>query len=277
MSASLLTAGVQLPRDHAAPIRFDFELHALRVALVNRADVLALSTDEWDQPGVYLLIGPLGAAGPVPVRVGKATGIRTRLKQHRRQPPMDWWRAVAVVRDTTAGFDSAQAGYLEGRLAHELAQRPGVALAEGQRDFDTTVPTYARTHLDAFVETILESLRIVGLDLRSTSDQGEAEEITDERTWTKVPGTVADLVAHGFLSAGAKLEARRAHRHATAEILASGSLLVDGVAYRSPSTAAQRGLQVPSANGWKTWKLAGKDITLADLRDRLNSSDEHDA
>lgn len=189
---------------------------------------------------------------------------------------MDWWRAVAVVRDTTAGFDSAQAGYLEGRLAHELAQRPGVVLTEGQRDFDTTVPAYARTHLDAFVETILESLRIVGLDLRSTADVGEAEEITDERTPTKVPGTVADLLAHGFLSAGARLEARRAHRQATAEVLANGSLLVDGVAYRSPSTAAQRGLGVPSANGWKTWKLVGRDITLADLRDRLNSSDESD-
>lgn len=34
MTASVLTAGTQIPADPRAPIRFDFELHALRMAFV---------------------------------------------------------------------------------------------------------------------------------------------------------------------------------------------------------------------------------------------------
>ena len=39
MSLTVLTAGVQIPADEAAAIRFDFELHALRIALVAREHV----------------------------------------------------------------------------------------------------------------------------------------------------------------------------------------------------------------------------------------------
>jgi len=34
VTASVLTAGTQIPADPRAPIRFDFELHALRMAFV---------------------------------------------------------------------------------------------------------------------------------------------------------------------------------------------------------------------------------------------------
>ena len=39
MTASVLTAGIQIPADPRAPIRFDFELHALRMAFVEPANV----------------------------------------------------------------------------------------------------------------------------------------------------------------------------------------------------------------------------------------------
>jgi len=54
------------------------------------------------------------------------------LLHHWRNPTLEWWRAMVVVRDTTHGFNSAQIGYLEGRLAQELRARPGVDVREGQ-------------------------------------------------------------------------------------------------------------------------------------------------
>lgn len=268
MSLSVLTAGVQIPADEAAPIRFDFELHALRIALVAREHAHRLGED-WRRPGVYILLGGIANGSPTQVYVGQAVDVRGRLLHHRRKPKIDWWRAVVVIRDTTTGFDSAQIGYLEGRLARELRQRPAVEVREGLTNIDTTVPTFARAPLDEFVGTVLEALRIAGLDLRSHADVGEeGEEVGTGRTPTVIPGTVRDLLAAGLISAGTRLFAKRAHREAEAEVSATGELLVDGVAYRSPSTAAQRGLGVRSANGWKAWQTSG-GVNLADLRAQL--------
>lgn len=273
MRSTVLTAGVQVPADDGAAIRFDFELHALRVAFVAREHVTRLGKD-WCRPGVYTLLGGIASGSPTEVYVGQAVDLRGRLLQHRRKPKMDWWRAVVVIRDTTTGFDSAQIGYLEGRLARELRQRPAIEVREGLTNIDTTVPTFARAPLDEFVGTILEALRIAGVDLRSQADIGEeGEEVGPGRTPAVIPGTVRDLLAAGLISAGARLFAKRAHREADAEVAASGELLVDGVAYRSPSTAAQRGLGVPSANGWKTWQTSD-GLSLADLRTQLTLVDQ---
>ncbi len=273
MSLTVLTAGVQIPADEAAAIRFDFELHALRIALVAREYANRLGED-WRRPGVYILLGGIANGSPTEVYVGQAVDVRGRLQQHRRKPKIDWWRAVVVIRDTTTGFDSAQIGYLEGRLARELRQRPAVEVREGLTNIDTTVPTFARAPLDEFVGTILAALRIAGVDLRSQADDGEeGEEVGTGRARAVIPGTVRDLLAAGRISAGTRLFAKRAHREAQAEVAATGELLVDGVAFRSPSTAAQRGLDVPSANGWRTWQTSD-GVSLSDLRSQLELVDQ---
>jgi hypothetical protein len=279
MSVSLLTAGVQIPSGVDAPLRFDFDLHALRIAMVSREGVRKLDAESWDQPGVYVLLGGVAHGAPLELRVGQAVQLRSRLLQHVRQPPLAWWRAVAVIRDTHAGFNSAEIGYLEGRLASELRERPGVVVVEGKRDHDTTLPTYARTSLDAFVETILEALKVAGLTVASPADEGSSEEETVGPSPARIPGTVADLLAAGLLSAGDRLEAARTGRatgetkRLEAEVLATGNLLMDGVSYRSPSQAAIKGFEVAAANGWTTWRVAGRQTTLAELRSRLEHNE----
>lgn len=278
MAGNVLTASVQVPSDAEAPIRFDFELHALRIGLVAKESIKRLG-EEWRKPGAYVLLGAVGVSGKTALYVGKAVDVRQRLSEHRRNPKLEWWRAMIVVRDTTKGFNSAQIGYLEGRIAQELRVRPAVEVREGNTTIDSTIPTVERVPLDAFVETILEALRIAGLDLRSEADEGPASEEptngVDGSTTTRqaVPGTVADLMAAGLLSAGANLVAQRAGKKAEAEVTGTGGLLVDGVSYGSPSTAAEKGLDVRSANGWTTWATAA-GITLAALRDQLNATDE---
>lgn len=276
MGTPLLTAGVRIPADAHAPLRVDFDLHALRTVLVDRDAVAALDARVWDTAGVYVLVGSIAYGRPTEVRVGQSTKLRGRLTQHVRSPPIAWWRGLAVIRDTTDGFNSAQIRYIEGALADELRALPGVTLFEGQRDADTTLPAYQRAPLDDFVQTILEALKLVGVSLASPADAGTAEEevVRPGGKYTRIGGSISDLLAAGILSAGDELEARQKNREtgevriARAEVLASGQLRVGGVAYSSPSTALARELGV-TANGWKGWKLADTTTSLADLRDQL--------
>lgn len=249
----------------------DFVVHALKVAILPRDGVSALPA-EWESPGVYALLGAITPGTKTEIYVGKAVGLRSRLLNHHRKPKLGWWRAIAVIRDTTNGFNSAEIGYLEGRLARQVASLPGAELRADRFDLDTTLPDHLLIQLDAFISTILAALRLAGLDTRPEPDEDTPEQ-PGVRTYTPVPGSVVDLLSAGLLEAGATLTAARGGRSAAATVTASGDLLVDGVSYASPSTAAAKGLGVQSANGWKTWRLAGDGPFLADLRAQLNHHD----
>ena len=121
--------------------------------------------------------------------------------------------------------------------------------------------------LDAFVPTILAALRLAGLNLTPVpaSPSDEAEKKVQQ-----VPGTVADLLAAGLLTAGAVLVFKRAGMSAEATVSPDGQLIVTGKAYDSPSAAAAAALDLKAANGWVSWRLeAGAGPSLADLRAQL--------
>lgn len=75
MAANVLTASVRVRSATEAPIRFDFELRALRVGLFARESINRLGED-WTKPGVYVLLGAVGATGKTTVYVGKAVDVR---------------------------------------------------------------------------------------------------------------------------------------------------------------------------------------------------------
>lgn len=271
MATPITPATAQVPADPEAPVILDFSIHALRVALVARANVLKLSS-MWAVPGVYVLLGPLGVGGTTEIYVGKAVKVRDRLNHHRTKPKLPWWRAVAITRDTTAGFNSAEIGYLEGRLYSELSALPTVDLKADKHDQDTTLPQHMLVQLDAFVPTILAALRVAGIDVAADVEPdgdgvGKARQL--------IQGTVADLLAAGLVSAGAPLTFARAGKKATGTITADGQIVVDGKAYTSPSTAAAAGLGLKATNGWVSWRLDdGAGPTLADLRAQLSVAPE---
>lgn len=259
-------ASVQVPADAGAPVIVDFSVHAIRLALVEREPRTALA-DEWGQPGVYVLLGHVDG-GPMSVYVGKATRLRDRLGQHRRQPPLDWWRAVLIRRDNSAGFNSAEIGYLEGRLASELGSRPGVALKAGKRDQDDTLPDHLLLSLDALIPTLIAGLRVAGVPIHDADEVKAARKRL--RRPQRIEGSVADLLAAGLLSAGARLVFRRTGKEATATVAASGALIVDGVAYDSPSMAGKQAFGLKSVNGWDAWHLAEREgVSLGHLRSQL--------
>jgi len=192
---------------------------------------------------------------------------RDRLNHHRTRPKLDWWRAVAITRDTTAGFNSAETGYLEGRLYSELSSLPGIDLKADKHDHDTTLPQHMLVQLDAFVPTILAALRVVGINL---GDSAGPNSEPAGKTRQIFQASVADLLAAGLLSAGAVLTFERAGKRAEATVTVDGELVVDGKAYASPSTAAAKALGLKAANGWVSWRLdGGTGATLAELRAQL--------
>jgi len=64
-----------------------------------------------------LLLYPIGADGLFDIYVGKAStgGLRSRMLNHKNVKP-GWIRSFLITRDTTLGYNSADVGWLEGRL-----------------------------------------------------------------------------------------------------------------------------------------------------------------
>lgn len=273
MSESPVTpASVQVPADDSAPITLDFTSHALRVALTARAAVTSLSKLAWDTPGVYVLIGEIPIDGTTPVYVGKATSLRSRLLQHRNKPPIGWWRAVAIARDTTDGFHSAQIGYLEGRLASQLRAAPQLDVTEGQKNIDKTLPDHQLIPLDAFIPTIIAALRLAGLN-PSTEEASEADGSGNSETGRHSKHhygvSLAQLTASGSLKPGAKITFDQRGEKAEAVINASGEIVMEGVAYETPSGAGSKVLGGQAVNGWDAWQLGEEGPTLAEVRERF--------
>ena len=80
--------------------------------------------------------------------------------------------------------------------------------------------------------------------------------------------SIADLIRAGLLQPGQSLSFRRSN--VTAVVSGSGTLILEGVEYGSPSTAAKVAGGGSSTNGWIAWSVdsASGSQTLAALRDR---------
>ncbi len=273
-----VVADLTIPSDPKAAVTINLEPHAVKAALVERDSVNSLDAKAWDVPGVYVLIGPLGGK-ITEVYVGKAgggkQGVRGRLQTHKTSPRKNanfpWWRAVAFLRDTTDGFDSAQVGYLEGRVASELGALPGVKVRSDREDIDRSQNAGKRAALDALVPSILAGLKLVGLPLREDPPEGPADAQASsgdkvKQNWYGV--AVADLVADGLIEPGEVLTFRRKGVDAIATVTAEGALVVDGVAYQSPSEAGKvaHGLK-NRVRGWTDWRLdGGSGSSLHEIR-----------
>ena len=270
MSSPTTHASVQIPASVNAPITADFTEHALRVAYVARDDVQKLGEAEWSVPGVYVLLADDGSRQ---VYVGQSTALRGRLLTHRRgnaQVP-GWERAIALKRDTTHGFTSADIGYLEGRLSAELNAVPGVALVKGKVDVDTTLPPSATVPLNALVPSILAAIRLAGVGVRSPNEA--AASAAPSVTRTAVRGSVADLIGEGLLKPGAELYCSRREREGRGTVAPDGKIIVNGVGYDKPSLAAAMSLGSTSSaghGGWEMWRVGAQTgPSLASLRRQL--------
>jgi hypothetical protein len=93
-----------------------------------------------------------------------------------------------IQRDTTHGFNSAQVGWLEGRLYDLLDAAEDARLHNGNRPSDETLPSFERAMLEACVLPISRILRLIGYDPATADDTGTITTITRPRRTSRFYG-----------------------------------------------------------------------------------------
>lgn len=227
------TGGIEIYNQHAA----------LKIAVVERAGA-HLVGDEWDAPGAYVLLDRPDADEQWGVYAGKApAGVRTRLRDHLRNKD-HWYRALLLRRDTTLGFNSAQIGWLEGRL-YDL--------------FDVA--------LEMVILPVRRVLRMIGHDPRTADDNPPPRSAQRAKQYHGIK--LPQLVSTGVLQPGAKLTSTNGAWPASATVTSAAEIEYAGNAYASPSAAAGA-VKDGAANGWDFWAVEtdnGK-VPLSVLRER---------
>jgi hypothetical protein len=280
------------PEDHDAlpltvlvpesgPITVRAEHAALKMCVVNRNDIRRLGT-QWDVPGVYVLLDHHDDEGRWSAYVGKApTGLKGRVSSHVREKK-HWQRAVLVRRDTEYGFNSAQVGWLEGRLYDLLDAASAASLHNGNRPSDETLPPYDRKMLESTIEPIQRLLLLLGYDPSSADDplpsSANGKSSSSKRaTPTQYKVTVADLIGAGLVGVGDRLVSIVTSVPAEAVIGEDGAIVYSGVTYSSPSSAGSAARDGAATNGWDMWAVptSNGNVTLSVLRARfLRQRDE---
>jgi hypothetical protein len=263
------------------------------MALVRREAISGLDVDEWSDPGVYVLVGVIGDKGRTEVYVGKSgggkQGPRGRFRSHHSNPPIKWWRAAAF-RSLLQGktWNTAQIGYLEGRIAAELEAIPAIKVSKGKTNKDQSLSSAEEGVLDTMVPAILVNLRLLGLPIElSDNHESAAQSKSVPKTSTTPVGkgkrkkqpkkrvTLADLLASGELKVGDEFIFARGRKVEKASITVNGGMLVGGKEFFSPSAAAVAAFpnELKSSPGWNVWTQADKPHkSLFQLRKRYLSA-----
>jgi len=166
--------------------------------------------------------------------------------------------------------NSAQVGWLEGRLYDLLDAAEDAHLHNGNRPSDETLPSFERAMLEACVLPISRILRLIGYDPATADDTGTITTVTRPRRTSRVYGiTLKQVIAAGLLDPGTPVVSTNGAWPASGVITADGCIEVNGNAYDAPSAAAAAIKNGP-ANGWDFWAVNDSSgrIALATIRAR---------
>jgi hypothetical protein len=258
-----------VPPSSQAPMEIELRHQVLRMVVVDKASVRYVH-QFWSARGVYFLLGHADQPERYTAYVGKApSGLAGRVANHVRSREDPWERALLIASATPTGFDSAAVGWLEGRLYDLLDIAPAAILLNRNRPRDESLPLYDRQVLEQHIAPIAAVLRALGYSPDSPDQRPAAPPRTVRRQFG---GTVADLIAAGFLRAGTRLRST-AGVDAVATVLDDGNLEVNDEVYSTPSAAGVAVLG-RSINGWDFWAAPsgeGTLVPLAEMRDRLGA------
>lgn len=224
---------------------------ALRIAIVERGGIKTI-TDEWDKPGVYILLDSPRENGTWHAYIGKApAGIRSRIKKQLVDRE-HWYRAILIKRNTPEGFHSGHVAWLEGRIYDLLSASARTDLHNAVRPIDDTLPPYEVRWLELAIEPIARLLRLLGHDCSTESEQSEQESAGVRNKFYGV--TLATLIEAGLLEGNETLVSAFSTVPATATLCPDGSILYNGIVYGSVSAAAAEA-RGGSTNGWDMWAV----------------------
>ncbi|HMS71765.1 MAG TPA: hypothetical protein PKB03_01910, partial [Baekduia sp.] len=167
----------RFPRELGGAVVLGFVDSSVEIMLVWRGGLRSVSIPDtaWQVSGAYVLLGSVSKEGAqagkiIRARPGLArTNLLRRVGQHFASPDLIWSQRALLIRDTT-GFNSAQAGFLEG-LLHERCRAAPRVEHDFRRDHDTSLKSHEQGELrERYLAPVLATLDLVGVDL--TGEEG---------------------------------------------------------------------------------------------------------
>jgi hypothetical protein len=264
-----------VPGSSAEPMEVKVAHSGLRMVLVSRESV-GLLDESWRVLGIYFLLG--AADDPDRYRayvgeVGRSTLVQ-RVRQHAAHK--DWWSRALLIASASDEFNSAEIGWLEGRLYDVLNNAVACDVMNGNRPGDESLSLRERGVLERYVEPIMAALRACGAP-PDTADQKPTTK--GKRVRTRYAETVADLIAAELLKPETKLHPLKKGLTQTATVLPDGRLQVGAVIHETLSGAAKAVSGTGSEAGWNFWGApsgAGGFVPLATLREGLREGGASD-
>lgn len=266
-SASPQPVRFYVPSSSAEPIEIDVAHSGLRMVLVNRESARWLG-EEWKVLGIYFLLGP---SPDHPERFRAYVGevgrrdLLVRLKEHADQ--REWWNRALLI---ASEFNSAEIGWLEGRLYDVLNNAIAADVMNKGRPGDDSIAPKDRGVLERYVEPIVAALRACG----ASPDTADQKPVPKGKKHTHYGESVKDLIDADLLKVGTRLHPLRTNLTTTALVLEDGSLELAGVVYAAVSPAAQAVSGNKAEAGWDFWGAPSGDghlVSLFDLRERLRA------
>lgn len=262
---------------------YDNDYAALRMLVVDKKNINKIPAEEWNAAGFYILLN--GIAESWSAYVGKApAGLKKRVSNHIKGKEF-WTRAILIRRDTSNGFSSAAAGWLEARFYDLLSEVKNCEIENSVKPVDDTLPDYATAGLERTTRPILALLEFLGYDLsiatkeRSASAKASTNTFLAPQSTDKVSGegntALKELIASNVISPGILTSLERKYP-GKALLNQDGTITFDGKIYASPSGAglACRRLVRPESsgpNGWDFWGTEdsqGNAVSLGELKKR---------
>jgi hypothetical protein len=243
--------------------------HALRLAFLHR-DFVAHLQDDWDAPGIYLLLDPIAADGTWGVYVGKAGAIKSRLVGHSRMKE-SWVRALLVASNQREPFHTAEIGWLEGQVHSLMTNSYYAQPSNRQNPGDDTVAAWDQASLWAIAIGVTHALRLLGYEPAEEAELTAIERKARTRSKTSVVSLV-DLFAAGLLLDGERIVSLNGQWPGEAIVRAPGEIIYNGESHKYPSAAASAARAGGTANGWTFWGVVrdGQPTPLAVLRAQLD-------
>lgn len=226
---------------------------------------------EFQQTGVYLLLGPQEQGDGEALYIGEGDPVRPRLESHYAKKDF-WTRAVFFVAGS-GQLNKAHVQYLEARLvaiAHASKRMP---LENGNHPAEPTLSEADRADMDVFLANILGMLPVLGIHAFEQVAKPVAVETSDLTCYGRGGLAKGYETPQGFVikagSTAAREEVPSLREHfpgvadKRAELVANGVLVQDGDVLRftqdytfsSPSQASSV-IKGSSSNGRNDWKDA---------------------
>jgi len=166
--SSLATAIVHCAADPAEPIIISFTGATIELLVAPKTSVPKeqgrIDRHIWGVTGAYVLLGPATEdRATIRARPGQSSDVLNRVEQHVAES--EWFTRAVLARDARQGWNSAEAGYIEGRLHHLCRESPGIEHTF-RRDQDRTLQEHEEALLEnQYMPAFVAALRLIGVPI----------------------------------------------------------------------------------------------------------------